>query len=37
MRVIFVGNFQGTYARPGNPWDMKICRQKANESLHEYI
>ena len=25
---IFVGNFQGTYVRPGNSWDLKSCRQK---------
>ena len=23
LREIFVGNFQGTYKRPGNPWDLK--------------
>ena len=34
---IFVGNFQGTYKRPGNPWDLKNCRQKADETLHGYI
>ena len=28
---IFVGNFQGTYVRPGNSWDLKGCRQKPNE------
>jgi len=32
-----VGNFQGTYKRPGNPWDLKNYRQKANETLHGYI
>jgi hypothetical protein len=21
----FVGNFQGTYARPGNSWDLRAC------------
>jgi len=26
LREIFVGNFQGTYKRPGNPWDLKNCR-----------
>jgi len=34
---IFVGNFQGTYVRPGNSWDLKGCRQKPNESLREYV
>ena len=23
---IFVGNFYGTYVRPGNSWDLKGCR-----------
>ena len=32
-----MGNFQGTYKRPGNPWDLKNCRQKANETLCGYI
>jgi len=30
---IFVGNFQGTYVRPRNSWDLRSCRQKPNESL----
>ena len=25
LKEIFVGNFQGTYAHPGNPWDLKYC------------
>jgi len=37
LRDAFVGNFQGTYARPGNPWDLRNCRQKPGESLREYI
>ena len=37
LREIFVGNFQGTYKCPGNPWDLKNCRQKAGETLREYI
>jgi hypothetical protein len=37
LREIFVGNFQGTYERPQNPWDLKNCRQKLGETLHEYI
>ena len=34
---IFVGNFQGTYVRPGNSWDLKGCRQKPNKSLRDYV
>ena len=34
---IFVGNFQGTYARPGNSWDLRGCRQKTGESLRDFI
>ena len=26
LKEIFVGNFQGTYACLGNPWDLKNCR-----------
>lgn len=37
LKRIFVGNFQGTYARPGNPWDLRNCLQKPDESLREYI
>jgi hypothetical protein len=37
LKEIIVGNFQGTYVRPGNPWDLKNCRQKPNETLCEYI
>jgi hypothetical protein len=33
----FVGNFQGTYVRPGNSWDLRSCRQQPGESLREYI
>ena len=35
--MIFVGNFQGTYVRPGNSWDLKGCHQKNNESLRDYV
>jgi hypothetical protein len=24
----FAGNFEGTYVRPGNSWDLRSCRQK---------
>jgi hypothetical protein len=33
----FTGNFQGTYVRPGNSWDLQSCRQQPGESLREYI
>jgi hypothetical protein len=33
----FAGNFQGTYVRPGNSWDLRSCRQQPEESLREYI
>jgi hypothetical protein len=33
----FAGNFQGTYMRPGNSWDLRSCRQQQGESLREYI
>jgi hypothetical protein len=34
---VFAGNFQGTYVRPGNSWDLQSCRQQSGESLREYI
>ena len=34
---IFVGNFQGTYVRPGNSWDLKGCHQKPRESMRDYV
>jgi hypothetical protein len=33
----FVGNFQGTYVRPGNSWDLRTCTQKPGESLRDFI
>jgi hypothetical protein len=33
----FAGNFQGTYVRPGNFWDLRSCRQQPGESLRDYI
>jgi hypothetical protein len=30
-------NFQGTYVRPGNSWDLQSCCQQPGESLREYI
>jgi hypothetical protein len=29
----FAGNFQSTYVRPGNSWDLRSCRQQSGESL----
>jgi hypothetical protein len=37
LREIFTSNFQGTYVRPGDPWDMKGCQQKPGKSLQDYI
>jgi hypothetical protein len=33
----FAGNFQGTYVRPRNSWDLRSCCQQLGESLREYI
>jgi hypothetical protein len=33
----FVSNFQGTYVRPGNSWDLRSCTQKPGESLRDFI
>jgi hypothetical protein len=33
----FVGNFQGTYVRPENSWDLCVCTQKPGESLRDFI
>jgi hypothetical protein len=33
----FASNFQGTYVRPGNSWDLRSCRQQPGESLWDYI
>jgi hypothetical protein len=37
LREIFIGNFQGTYVQPGDPWDLKGCQQKSGKSLWDYI
>jgi len=37
LRDVFVGNFQGTYKRSGNAWDLRACKQKASKSLRDYI
>jgi hypothetical protein len=33
----FVGNFQGTYVRLENSWDLRACTQKPGESLRDFI
>jgi hypothetical protein len=33
----FVGNFQGTYVRPGNSWDLQVCTQKPDKLLWDFI
>ena len=37
LEVYFVDNFQGTYNRPGNAWDLHSCVQGDNETLRDYI
>jgi hypothetical protein len=37
LKEIFTDNFQGTYVRSSNQWDLKCCRQKPDESLRDYI
>jgi hypothetical protein len=32
----FAGNFQSTYVRPGNSWDLRSCRQQPGESLQDW-
>jgi hypothetical protein len=34
---MFVGNFQVTYVRSGNSWDLRACTQKPGESLRDFI
>jgi hypothetical protein len=33
----FVGNFQDTYVRLGNSWDLRACTQKPGELLRDFI
>jgi hypothetical protein len=33
----FARNFQSTYLRPGNSWDLQSYRQQPGESLRDYI
>jgi hypothetical protein len=35
--LTFVGNFQSTYVRLGNSWDLRACIQKPGESLRDFI
>ena len=37
LKRVFVGNFQGTYVRLGNSWDLKSCQQEPSKSLRDYI
>jgi hypothetical protein len=37
LEEIFVRNFQGTYIRPSNLWDLNNYRQKPEETLRDYI
>jgi hypothetical protein len=37
LREICIGNFQGMYVLPGDPWDLNDCRQKPDETLRNYI
>jgi hypothetical protein len=34
---VFVGNFQGSYVRPGNTWDLRSYHLNLDETLHEFI
>jgi hypothetical protein len=34
---VFVGNFQGTYTRPGKQWELRNYKQQPGESLRKYI
>lgn len=31
-----ITNFQATYTRPGNRWDLSHVRQRQDETLHQY-
>jgi hypothetical protein len=31
LRRVFVGNFQGTYTRPGKQWELRNCKQQSGE------
>jgi hypothetical protein len=35
LHRVFVGNFQGTYMRPGKQWELHNCKQQTGEGLRE--
>jgi methylphosphotriester-DNA--protein-cysteine methyltransferase len=37
LHRVFIGNFQGTYMRPGKQWELRNYKQRLGESLREYI
>lgn len=37
MENAFIGNFQGTCARPAMHWDLERCIQKPGKTLRDYI
>ena len=37
LKRVFIGNFQATYVRPRNSWDLKSYQQEPSESLWDYI
>jgi hypothetical protein len=37
LHRVFIGNFQGTYMRPGKQWELRNCKQQPRESLRGYI
>lgn len=37
LEKLFNDNFQGTYDRPGNTWDLQLFIQREDEALREYI
>jgi hypothetical protein len=37
IRSVFVGHFQGMHTQLENSWDLCNYRQRANETLQEYI
>jgi hypothetical protein len=37
LERVLEGNFKGTDVCLGNSWDLRSCKQKSGESLHDYI
>jgi hypothetical protein len=37
LHRVFVGNFQGTYMRPGKLWELRNYKQQPGKNLHMYI